>query len=178
MIEPPAANPPRPSTTRRLLTTSPPAREPRQRSLGTAAGSTWNGARVIGLTAAGSTDSVAAISTSPPLVRPTQTGLPSRMSFLSPKDSVILGCLTGIVLQRQADNDASGSDTYDVALAASGNNGASWSGAGTFGLEFTTIQFNDQADCGNLYRCRVRARDNAGNIGPWSPWERFGIGID
>jgi hypothetical protein len=128
-----------------------------------------------------------ALVTAPPVLPPAtmiptaaaaDTQPPPAPAIVSPKDAVILGCLTNIVLLWQAVEDASGIDNYAVALAVSYNNGASWSGVGDFGLEFTTIQINDQTDCGNLYRWRVRARDNAGNIGPWSPWERFGIGID
>jgi len=130
---------------------------------------------------------IALVTTAPPVLPP-ETKIPTlpapdnqpppAPAIISPKDSVVLGCLTDIVLLWHAVEDASGIDTYDVALAISYNNGASWSGVGDFALEFTTIQINDQTDCGNLYRWRVRARDNAGNTGPWSAWERFGIGID
>jgi len=99
-------------------------------------------------------------------------------TIISPKDGVMLGCLDSIVLRWNPVTDASGIDVYQVQLSVSHNNGASWSGVGSWDLDqFTQLDVSSQTDCGLLYLWKVRARDNAGNASGWG-MTTFAIGID
>jgi hypothetical protein len=95
----------------------------------------------------------------------------------SPKDGQMLGCLQDIVLDWKGVNDPSGIDVYQVELYVSHDNGGSWDGAGSWGVDNTALNVNQQTECGLLYLWKVRARDNAGNTGGWA-MTTFAIGID
>jgi hypothetical protein len=98
--------------------------------------------------------------------------------IIGPSGSQILGCLDSIVLRWKAVTDTSGIDVYQVELYVSHDNGGSWDGAGSWGLDnFTQLDVSSQTDCGLLYQWKVRARDNAGNTSGWGI-AVFGIGID
>ncbi len=88
--------------------------------------------------------------TKTPTPAPPDHQAPPAPTIIGPQGGVLLGCLDDIVLRWNEVSDSSGIDTYDVALAISYNNGASWSGIGDFELEFTSLQINAQTDCGNL----------------------------
>jgi len=126
------------------------------------------------------------VPTLPPVIPPTKvptlpapdTQAPPAPTIISPQGGVLLGCLDSIVLRWNEVSDSSGIDIYQVRLNISYDNGATWSGVGTWELDsLTSVGVEDQTDCGNLYRWRVRARDNAGNLGPYSPFATFGIAL-
>jgi hypothetical protein len=118
------------------------------------------------------------VATMIPTALPPDTQAPPAPTIISPQGGVLLGCLDSIVLRWNAVSDASGIDIYQVRLNISYDNGATWSGVGTWELDsLTSVGVEDQTDCGNLYRWRVRARDNAGNLGPYSPFATFGIAL-
>lgn len=113
-----------------------------------------------------------------PTPLPPDDQAPPVPTIISPKGGVLLGCLDSMVLRWNEVSDASGIDVYQVQLSISYNNGASWSGVGTWELDSqTSVGVEDQTDCGNLYRWRVRARDNAGNWGAYSQYATFGIAL-
>jgi hypothetical protein len=118
------------------------------------------------------------VATKIPTALPPDTQAPPAPTIISPQGGVLLGCLDSIVLRWNEVSDSSGIDIYQVRLNISYDNGATWSGVGTWELDsLTAVGVEDQTDCGNLYRWRVRARDNAGNMGPYSPFATFGIAL-
>jgi len=99
-------------------------------------------------------------------------------TIIGPKDDVMLACLDDVILRWNPVSDASGIDVYQVELYVSHDNGGSWQGAGSWSLDqFTNLDVSGQTDCGLMYLWKVRARDNAGNIGGWQ-MTTFRIGID
>jgi hypothetical protein len=111
-------------------------------------------------------------------IAPPDNQPPPAPAIIGPKGGVLLDCLGSIVLDWKSVSDPSGIDVYQVRLNISYDNGATWSGAGTWELDsLTSVGVEDQTDCGNLYRWRVRARDNAGNWGPYSPYATFGVAL-
>jgi hypothetical protein len=111
-------------------------------------------------------------------IAPPDNQAPPAPAIIGPKGGVLLDCLGSIVLDWKSVSDPSGIDVYQVRLDISYDNGATWSGVGSFELDsLTSLGVEDQTDCGNLYRWRVRARDNAGNTGPYSPFATFGIAL-
>jgi hypothetical protein len=115
--------------------------------------------------------------TNVPTLPAPDTQPPPIPTISSPKDGVMLGCLQDVVLRWKAVSDASGIDLYHVELYVSHNNGKSWDGAGSWSLETTSLNVNQQTDCGLMYSWKVQARDNAGNTGGWAI-TTFAIGID
>jgi len=116
--------------------------------------------------------------TSTPTKPAPDTQPPPIPAIVSPSGGQILGCLDSIALRWEPVTDASGIDVYQVELYESHDNGGSWDGAGSWSLDqFTQLDVSSQTDCGLLYLWKVRARDNAGNIGGWA-MTTFGVGID
>lgn len=112
-----------------------------------------------------------------PTLPPADTQPPPIPVIASPKDGQMLGCLDNVVLRWKAVSDASGIDVYQVELYVSHDNGGSWDGAGSWSLDTTSLNVNQNTDCGLLYLWKVRARDRAGNTGGWG-MTTFAIGID
>jgi hypothetical protein len=123
------------------------------------------------------TPPVIPIATKVPTLPAPDTEDPPIPVIVSPKDGQILGCLENIVLRWKNVDDPSGIDVYQVELYVSHDNGGSWDGAGSWSMDTTALNVNQQTDCGLRYAWKVRARDNAGNIGGWAI-TTFAIGID
>jgi len=110
-------------------------------------------------------------------IAPPDNQAPPAPVIIGPKEGILLECIGPVVLSWNSVSDPSGIDIYQVRLDISYDNGATWSGVATWELDsFTSLGVEDQTDCGNLYRWRVRARDNAGNWGPYST-ATFGIAL-
>ncbi|MFL7792814.1 MAG: sigma-70 family RNA polymerase sigma factor, partial [Anaerolineae bacterium] len=100
---------------------------------------------------------------------------PSAPTSLSPSD-VVLTCRATVTLSWSAAKDPSGVAGYYVRLERQVSRGT-WELAGTWG-PLNGTQTSVPVSCGLGYRWAVCARDGAGNLGPWSSWATFGIGID
>jgi hypothetical protein len=101
-------------------------------------------------------------------------GPPAPVS-LTPSGGTVLSCRTFAALSWNAAKDPSGVVGYYVQLEE--RTGRTWEAVGTWG-PLSSTQTNVPVSCGLGYRWAVRARDGAGNLGPWSSWATFGIGID
>jgi RNA polymerase sigma-70 factor (ECF subfamily) len=106
---------------------------------------------------------------------PDNQGPPAPTS-LTPSDGVVLSCRNAITLSWNAVTDPSGVAGYYVRLERQVTRGT-WELVNTWG-PLTGTQTNVPVSCGPGYRWIVQARDNRGNLGPWSSWALFGIGID
>jgi hypothetical protein len=94
-----------------------------------------------------------------------------------PQNGLTLSCRSNQTLSWLPVNDESGIDYYQVEVQTHfGDN--NWSAIG--GSPFTVIDktTNVSVDCGWYYRWRVRATDEAGNVGPWSGWWNFTITLE
>ncbi|HET7009176.1 MAG TPA: carboxypeptidase-like regulatory domain-containing protein [Anaerolineales bacterium] len=113
-----------------------------------------------------------------PTPAPMDTQAPPAPAVAGPKGGLLLECLEAIVLDWKEVSDPSGIDLYQVRLSISYDNGDTWSELDTFEVDSgTSVNVSGQTDCGSLYRWRVRARDHAGNWGPYSPYATFGIAL-
>jgi hypothetical protein len=102
---------------------------------------------------------------------------PAAPSPQVPQDGLTLSCRSSQTLTWLPVDDDSGIDYYQVEVQThSGDN--NWSAIG--GSPFTVFDktTNVTVDCGWYYRWRVRAADNAGNIGDWSAWSTFTITLE
>jgi murein DD-endopeptidase MepM/ murein hydrolase activator NlpD len=123
---------------------------------------------------AGSTDCMPVIPAPPtPTPRPADTTPPPAPTGLLPADrSFRLPCSPTINLTWDEVADASGIDRYEwqleIYLSSSDNFAALASG------DVSDTSATIQVDCKSSYRWRVRAVDNAGNVGPYSDYQRFG----
>jgi hypothetical protein len=110
-------------------------------------------------------------------VSPTpDTQAPPAPASLTPSDGVVLSCRGSITLSWNTAKDPSGVTGYYVQMERKVNEKV-WDPVGTWG-PIKETQINIPVSCGLGYRWAVRARDGAGNLGPWSSWATFGIGID
>ncbi len=86
------------------------------------------------------------------------------------------GCPATVILSWLEPQDPSGIQSYTVQLEQKVT-ATTWAPVDTYpnipGLSKNLT--SPAVQCGGIYRWRVRARDNAGNTGPYSGWEQFGI---
>jgi RNA polymerase sigma-70 factor (ECF subfamily) len=101
---------------------------------------------------------------------------PPAPTSLTPSDGVVLSCRGRVTLAWNVVKDPSGVAGYYVQLERQINEKA-WEPVNTWG-PLSETQIKVPVTCGLGYRWAVRARDGAGNLGPWSSWATFGIGID
>ena len=101
---------------------------------------------------------------------------PPAPSSLAPSGDVVLSCRASVTLSWSAAKDPSGVTGYYVRLERQISRNT-WELAGTWG-PLSGTKTTVPVSCGLGYRWVVRARDGAGNLGPWSSWATFGIGID
>lgn len=101
---------------------------------------------------------------------------PPAPTSLTPSDDVVLSCRSTATLSWNATKDPSGVAGYYVRLERQVN-AKTWELVDTWG-PLNGTKANVPVSCGLGYRWIVRARDGAGNLGPWSSWAPFGIGID
>ncbi|MBN1815462.1 MAG: sigma-70 family RNA polymerase sigma factor [Anaerolineae bacterium] len=101
---------------------------------------------------------------------------PPAPTSLTPSDDVILSCRRAVILSWDAVKDPSGVAGYYVRLEKRVNK--AWEPVGEWGPLDETQTGVPAPSCGLGYRWAVRARDGAGNLGLWSPWATFGIGVD
>jgi hypothetical protein len=101
---------------------------------------------------------------------------PPAPTSLTPSDDTLFKCQGSVTLSWSAVKDPSGVAGYYVQLERKVNEKV-WEPMNTWGL-LNGTQTDVPVSCGLGYRWSVRARDGAGNLGPWSSWATFGIGID
>jgi RNA polymerase sigma-70 factor (ECF subfamily) len=101
---------------------------------------------------------------------------PPAPSSLAPSDDVVLSCRRTATLSWYAPKDPSGIAGYYVRLERRVDR-STWEPVGSWG-PLNDTQTDVPVSCGLGYRWSIRARDGAGNLGPWSSWATFGIGID
>jgi RNA polymerase sigma-70 factor (ECF subfamily) len=101
---------------------------------------------------------------------------PPAPSGMSPSDDTVLSCRRKATVSWNATKDPSGVAGYYVRLERRVGTTA-WEPVGQWGL-LNGTETDVPVSCGLGYRWSVRARDGAGNLGPWSSWATFGIGID
>jgi RNA polymerase sigma-70 factor (ECF subfamily) len=92
-----------------------------------------------------------------------------------PTNGEVLSCRAEVVLAWTAASDPSGVSGYYVQLER--DQVGYWNAEGTWG-PLTGTETGVPVSCGLGYRWSVRAEDGAGNVGPWSDWAQFGIGVD
>jgi RNA polymerase sigma-70 factor (ECF subfamily) len=105
---------------------------------------------------------------------------PPAPTSLTPSEDTVLSCRTSATLSWNAASDPSGVSGYYVRLerrVSTATTKPTWQSVDQWGPVSET-QLVVPVSCGLGYRWSVRARDGAGNLGPWSAWEQFGIGID
>ncbi|MBN1977875.1 MAG: sigma-70 family RNA polymerase sigma factor [Anaerolineae bacterium] len=101
---------------------------------------------------------------------------PSAPTSLTPSEDVVFSCRGTVTLSWSAAKDPSGVAGYYVRLESQVSRDT-WEPVGSWG-PLSGTQTTVPVSCGLGYRWTVRARDGAGNLGPWSSWATFGIGID
>jgi RNA polymerase sigma-70 factor (ECF subfamily) len=101
---------------------------------------------------------------------------PPAPTTLTPSDGIVLSCRASATLSWNATKDPTGVAGYYVRLERQMGKDT-WEPVGTWG-PLNGTQTTVPVSCGLGYRWVVRARDGAGNLGPWSSWATFGIGID
>lgn len=94
---------------------------------------------------------------------------------LAPIAGVVLSCRATVTLSWSAVSDPSGIAGYTVRLEE--RSGRTWTAVGEWG-PLSATQADVPVACGLGYRWAVRAQDGAGNVGPWSIWAPFSVGID
>ncbi|MGD1993833.1 MAG: sigma-70 family RNA polymerase sigma factor [Anaerolineae bacterium] len=113
-------------------------------------------------------------------VTPTPTATPDSQpppapQNLQPSGDTILRCRSQVTLTWDPVQDPAGLAGYTMRLETDVT--GTWEPAGRWGpVEGTEIDVI--VSCGYGYRWTVRAEDGAGNVGPWSVWALFGVGID
>jgi RNA polymerase sigma-70 factor (ECF subfamily) len=100
---------------------------------------------------------------------------PPAPTSLTPSGDTVFSCRTVVTLSWNAVKDPSGVTGYYVQLEKRVRE--TWEAVDTWG-PINGTQTNVPVSCGLGYRWTVRARDGAGNPGPWSSWATFGIGVD
>jgi RNA polymerase sigma-70 factor (ECF subfamily) len=101
---------------------------------------------------------------------------PPAPSGLSPSGNAGFSCRNNVTVEWDAAKDPSGVAGYYVRLERRVATTA-WEPVGQWGL-LNGTETSVPVSCGFGYRWSVRARDSKGNLGPWSSWATFGIGID
>ncbi len=88
----------------------------------------------------------------------------------------MLSCMANVILDGKAPSDPSGIAHDRVRLQKKAR--ANWVDGKVWDpVSATQVTANPKTECDNLYRWRVRARDNAGNWGPYSPFATLGIAL-
>lgn len=123
---------------------------------------------------AGSTDCMPVIPAPPtPTPRPADTTPPPAPTGLSPADRVFgLLCSPTMNLSWDEVEDASGIDFYEWQLEIYTQSTGSFTPLASGDASGTSAAI--QVDCKSAYRWRVRAVDNAGNVGSYSNFQTFG----
>jgi len=100
---------------------------------------------------------------------------PSAPRPLDPIGDVTLSCRSQVTLSWSPASDPSGIAGYYVHLeeVVFTREPQSWEWG-----PIRQTQYDVLVSCGFSYRWAVRAEDGAGNLGPWSDWAAFGVGID
>jgi RNA polymerase sigma-70 factor (ECF subfamily) len=101
---------------------------------------------------------------------------PPAPTSLTPSGGTVFSCRTIVTLSWKAVKDPAGVTGYHVRLERQVGR-AGWELVDTWG-PIGGAQTNVTVSCGLGYRWAVRAEDGLGNLGPWSTWATFGIGID
>jgi hypothetical protein len=112
-----------------------------------------------------------------PTAVPEDNTAPPAPSQVSPIGGPTLPCASQAILDWNAVTDPSGIDEYRVQVEQeiTIDNWQSIPGSPFTNLSATELSI--PVDCGIKYRWRVRAVDNAGNLGPFSAWALFGINL-
>lgn len=115
--------------------------------------------------------------TKPP---PTATATPDTEGPPAPEQVAPKGtefdCGASVVLTWLRPDDPSGIQSYGVQVEHKVT-ATTWAAVGTYVVLGTSKNLTEVVDCGVIYRWRVRALDNALNIGPYSGWEEFGVAL-
>jgi hypothetical protein len=112
-----------------------------------------------------------ATQTSPP---PQDTTPPPAPSLFVPASGLSITCEASQSLVWLPVQDESGVTEYQVQVQRhSGDN--NWQPAPGGQLSVADKSTSIPVECGWYYRWRVRARDGAGNLGPWSGWSSFTV---
>ena len=85
-----------------------------------------------------------------------------------------LACPPDVTLRWLKPDDPSGIQSYTVELSKK-LTASRWAEPTTYVVLGPSKNVSSVTDCGDGYRWRVRARDKAGNTGPFSAWSEFGI---
>jgi RNA polymerase sigma-70 factor (ECF subfamily) len=101
---------------------------------------------------------------------------PVAPTSLTPSDDAFFTCQGSVALTWNAVKDPAGVTAYYVQVERQVN-AKTWEQVNAWG-PLNETQTTIPVSCGLGYRWAVRARDGAGNLGPWSAWATFGIGID
>ncbi len=106
-----------------------------------------------------------------PSPTPQDTEGPPAPSLVQPTGGIELPC-DGVALDWNPVSDPSGIETYYVKVEREVTEG-NWQSVG--GWTATGTEVTAPLGCGISYRWAVRAKDGAGNVGPWSTWGQFGV---
>ena len=110
--------------------------------------------------------------TTPP--PPADTTPPPAPVLVVPANGLSITCKANQTLTWLPVSDPSGIANYDVEIQRhSGDNNWQLAPGGVITVTNKTTEF--PVECGWYYRWRVRARDGAGNVGPWSDYWLFTI---
>jgi hypothetical protein len=92
-----------------------------------------------------------------------------------PKDDIVISPCPGasVILRWSLPSDPSGIAGFDVMLQKL--NGPTWLTELSTDVAGLSKDVTAIVHCGDAYRWRVRATDNAGNVGPYSAWATFGM---
>jgi hypothetical protein len=82
-----------------------------------------------------------------------------------------VACIPSLNLSWNAVQDASGIDFYEWQLEVSAQSSGSYTPLASGDVTGTSVTV--QVDCKRAYRWRVRAVDNAGNVGAYSDFQNF-----
>ena len=131
----------------------------------------------LSTTALSTTGSIACMPVIPapptPTPRPVDNTPPPAPTRLLPADRTFAAlCSPTINLSWNAVEDASGIDHYEWQLDIYSNSSGDFVSLSSGETSETSATVQD--DCKSTYRWRVRAVDNAGNVGPYSAYQRFG----
>jgi RNA polymerase sigma-70 factor (ECF subfamily) len=115
-----------------------------------------------------------------PTSTPTPTATPDTQpppapQGLQPSGDTVFRCGSQVTLSWDAVQDPAGIAGYTVRLETDIT--GTWEPVDRWGTVDET-QIDITVSCGYGYRWAVQATDGASNVGPWSTWALFGIGID
>ena len=131
--------------------------------------------RMVDITVTGSCETPSPTPTKEPEVDTTTPPAPAQAV---PSNGLSIGCKSFQDLVWLPVSDKSGISEYQVQVQRhSGDN--NWTDIpGSVFSGITAKQTNIGVDCGWYFRWRVRAKDGAGNMGPWSGWWQFVINLE